>query len=467
MTAATANPVGEPARRPSLWRSREFMKLWTGETISQFGTQVSALAIPLIAALLLHVTPFEFGLLATVEFLPFILISLPAGVWVDRLRRKPIMIVGDLGRAVALLSIPIAAYFQVLTIWQLYAVGFINGCLTVFFDVSYQAYLPSLVERDDILEGNSKLEISRSAAQITGPGIAGFLIGLISAPVAILIDSASFVGSAFFLWRIKKPEPTPQRKTDAAGKHIGMRTEIGEGLRWVLGSPYLRAIAACTATSNLFGNMGFAIVLLYAVSAVASGGLGLDPQSIGIILSIGSIGALVGAITANRIGKALGVGPTIVISVFLGAPPALVIALMPPDLAVPLGAAALFMLTFSGVVYNINQISFRQAITPGPMQGRMNATMRFIVWGTIPIANLIGGFLGGTIGLQQTLILSGALSFIPVLPVLFSPVRSIGEMPAPMNDERESEIVGEALDETARPAPLPKARLEDDLEAGI
>ena len=327
MTATSVTPPTTPAGRPSLWRHREFMKLWTGETISQFGTQVSALAIPLIAALFLHVTPFEFGLLATVEFLPFILISLPAGVWVDRLRRKPIMIVGDLGRAVALLSIPIAAYYGVLTIWQLYLVGFINGCLTVFFDVSYQAYLPSLVERDDILEGNSKLEISRSAAQITGPGIAGFLIGLISAPAAIFIDSASFVGSAFFLWRIKKPEPIPQRKTDAEGKHVGMRTEIGEGLRWVLGSPYLRAIAACTATSNLFGNMGFAIVLLYAVSAVASGGLGLNAQSIGIILSLGSIGALVAALTANRIGRALGVGRTIVISIFLGAPPALVIAL--------------------------------------------------------------------------------------------------------------------------------------------
>jgi MFS family permease len=212
--------------------------------------------------------------------------------------------------------------------------------------------------------------------------------------------------------------------------------------------------------------MGFAIVLLYAVSAVASGGLGLSPQAIGIILSVGSIGALVAAVTANRIGKALGVGRTIVISIFLGAPPALVIALMPPDLAVPLGAAALFVLTFSGVVYNINQVSFRQAITPGPMQGRMNATMRFIVWGTIPIANMIGGFLGGAIGLQQTLLVSGVLSFIPVLPVLFSPVRTIREMPAPMTDEQESQIIGEALDETIRPSPSPKARLEDDLEAG-
>src|SRR6478672_5389341 len=186
MTAASVTPPTTPASRPSLWRHREFMKLWTGETISQFGTQVSALAIPLIAALFLHVTPFEFGLLATVEFLPFILISLPAGVWVDRLRRKPIMIVGDLGRAAALLSIPIAAYFGALTIWQLYLVGFINGCLTVFFDVAYQSYLPSIVDRDQLVEGNSKLEITRSASQIAGPGMAGVLIGILQAPFAIV-----------------------------------------------------------------------------------------------------------------------------------------------------------------------------------------------------------------------------------------------------------------------------------------
>ena len=405
--------------------------------------------------------------MATVEFLPFILISLPAGVWIDRMRRRPILIIGDLGRAASLLSIPIAAAFGALTIWQLYLVGFLNGCLTVFFDVAYQSYLPALVDREDILEGNSKLEISRSAAQITGPGIAGFLIGAITAPLAILVDSISFIGSAFFVWRIHKPEPTPQRKVDAQGKNVGMRTEIGEGLRWVLGSRYLRAIAACTGTSNLFGNIGFAIILLYAVSAVSAGGLGLNAQEIGIILSIGSVGALVAAVSANRIGRWLGVGPTIVISIGLGAPPALVFALMPPDLAVPLGSAALFLLTFSGVVYNINQVSFRQAITPSPMQGRMNATMRFIVWGTIPVGNLLGGFLGGTIGLQQTVLVSGVLSFIPILPVLFSPVRSIREMPAPLTDDvtPEPAIVGAALDETARPALSPKATLEDDLEA--
>jgi MFS family permease len=450
------------AARPSLWRHRDFVKLWTGETISQFGTQVSQLAIPLIAALILKVTPFEFGLLATVEFLPFILISLPAGVWVDRLPRRPILIVGDIGRAISLISIPIAAYYGVLTIWQLYIVGFVNGCLTVFFDVAYQAYLPALVERDDILEGNSKLEISRSAAQITGPGVAGFLIGVLTAPMAVVLDAISFLGSALFVWRIRRPEPRPERTKDAAGKNVSMRTEIAQGLRFVLGNRYLRAIAACTGTSNLFGNIGFAIILLYVVRD-----LGMTAGTIGLVLSVGSIGALIAALTANRIGKWLGVGPTIVLSAVLFGPPLLILAAMPPELAVPLAAVALFLATFSGVVYNINQVSFRQAITPERMQGRMNATMRFIVWGTIPFGNIIGGFLGGIIGLHETLWISGILSFIPFLPVLFSPVRTIREMPASQGPtDSPPEVTAAALDETARPVGLsPKATLEDDLEA--
>ena len=439
------------------------MKLWTGETISQFGTQVSLLAIPLIAALILEVPAFEFALLGVLEFLPFVLISLPAGVWVDRLRRRPILIIADIGRAISLISIPIAVYFDALTIWQLYIVGFANGCLTVFFDVAYQAYLPALVEREDILEGNSKLEISRSAAQITGPGVAGFLIGLVTAPFAIFLDSISFLGSALFIFAIRKHEPTPERRKTAEGKNVGMRTEVGEGLRYVLGNRYLRAIAACTGTSNLFGQIGFAIILLYAVRE-----LGMTAEVIGVAFSIGSIGALGGALLANRIGKRFGVGRTIVASAVLFGIPMFVFALMPAELALVGGAAGIFIGGFTSVVYNINQVSFRQAITPERMQGRMNATMRFIVWGTIPVGAIIGGFLGSIIGLRETLLVSAFLSTTPFLPVLFSPVRTIREMPAPdAGDEAEEEVVGAALDETARPvgqSPNP-ATEEDDLEA--
>jgi MFS family permease len=410
----------------SLLRHRDFVKLWSAETISQFGTQVTLLALPLIAATILNVTPFEFGLLSTIEFLPFVLLSLPAGVWVDRLRRRPILIAGDLVRAASLASIPIAFAFDALTIWQLYLVGFINGCATVFFDVAYQSYLPALVERDQIVEGNSKLETSRSAAQITGPGISGFLIGAISAPFAIVLDAISFVVSALFLVGIRKHEPLPERPTDARGEKPSMRTEIAEGLRYVGRQVYLRSIAATTGSSNFFSNILFAVLILFLVRERA-----FTPEQIGLAFSIGSVGFLLGALTANRIAGLIGVGPTIVLSAATFGPSALLIALAPADFALPFVSASVFFGSFGGSVYNINQVSLRQAITPERMQGRMNATMRFIVWGTIPFGAITGGFLGGAIGLPNTIWVAAIGGLFVFLPVLLSPVRGIANMPEP------------------------------------
>ena len=427
--AATLRAVTD--RPASLLRHRDFVRLWTAETISQFGTQVSTLAIPLIAATVLEVSPFEFGLLATIEFLPFILLSLPAGVWVDRLRRRPILIAGDLGRAAALASIPLAFALGGLTIWQLYIVGFIVGCLTVFFDVAYQSYLPALVERDQLVEGNSKLEISRSAAAVLGPGLTGVAIGVIGAAAAIVVDVVSFVASAFFLWRIKREEPDPRLTStgEPAERGPGMRREVAEGLRYVLGNRYLRSIAACTATNNLFFNIAGAILILYAVQDLA-----LGPAAIGVVFSIGALGFLAGAFLANRVAARIGVGPAIVGAAFLSSPAAVLIAAAPAAIAIPCFIVAFMLEGLSQVIYNINQVSFRQAITPGRMQGRMNATMRFIVWGTIPIGALTGGTLGGIIGLQATLWVAAIGLFIPFLFVLFSPVRGIRVMPEPIEE---------------------------------
>ncbi len=418
----------------TLLRHPDFLKLWTGQTISQFGTQVTQLALPLIAANVLNVTPFEFGLLATVEFLPFILLSLPAGVWVDRLRRRPILIAGDLGRAVVLISIPIAFALDALTIWQLYAVGFLSGCLTVFFDVAYQSYLPALVDRDQLVEGNSKLETSRSAAQITGPGIAGVAIGALGAPLAIVLDSLSYLASALFVLGIRRPEPKPERRVDAAGRHVPMRTEIAEGLRYVTRHPHLRSIAATTGATNLFGNIAFSILVLFLVRERA-----FTPELLGFAFSIGSVGFLVGALIANRLAARFGVGPTIVGSALLGGPALLLIAIAPPELAFPFVAASGFLEGGAAAVYNINQVSYRQAVCPEQMQGRMNATMRFIVWGTIPVANLLGGFLGGAIGLHGTIWVGAILSLFGFLPVLLSPVRTIRRMPGPTEVESAPE----------------------------
>ena len=225
---------------------------------------MTGLALPLVAIITLDVSAFEVALLGVIEFAPFILISLPAGVWVDRLPRRPILIAGDLGRAALLATIPIAYAADALTIWQLYVVGFLFGVLTVFFDVAYQSYLPALVERDQLVDGNSKLEISRSGAQLAGPALAGVLIQALKAPLAILLDAISFLASGLFVLAIRKHEDVPEREPGKSPLH-GMRSELSEGLRYVLGHRYLRWIAASTASFNFFGNVMGAIFLVYAV----------------------------------------------------------------------------------------------------------------------------------------------------------------------------------------------------------
>ena len=417
-------------RRPTsgLWGHRDFLSLWSAETISQFGSQISALALPLVAILVLDSSAFAVAALGTIEFLPFILFSLPAGVWVDRLPRKPILVAGDLGRALLLATVPVAYLADALTIWQLYAVGFGVGVCTVFFDVAYQSYLPSLVAREQLVEGNAKLEISRSAAQIGGPGFAGGLVSLLTAPYAILVDAVSFLGSALFLLGIRKREQLPERAPDAA--HPSMLREVREGLGYVLGNRHLRAIAACTGTSNLFGSMVFAIYLVFAVRE-----LDLSPGVIGIVFAVGNVGTLAAAFTATRISRRLGVGPTIVATAAIFGPAMLLVPLAPESMPLPFLIASGILFGFSAVVYNITQVSYRQAITPERMQGRMNSVMRFVVWGVMPLGSLTGGALGTWIGLHETLWIAAAAGSFTFLPVLLSPVRMLREMPEPHADE--------------------------------
>jgi MFS family permease len=410
-----------------LWRHSDFLKLWSAETVSQFGSQFTALALPLTAVIVLHASVFEIAALDVVVFLPFVLISLPAGVWVDRLPRRPILVVGDLARAALLVSIPIAYAFDALTIWQLYAVGFLVGIATVFFDVAYQSYLPSLVDRRSLVEGNSKLEISRSTAQLGGPGLAGLIVDLLSAPVAIVADALSFIGSALFIFRIRKAELVPER---AAGSKPRMRTEIAEGLRYVFKHPYLKSIAACTATFNLFGSFWNAVLIVFAVRV-----LDLRPAVLGLAFSLGNLGALAAAFSAGRISKRFGVGRTIIGAASIGGPMFLLVAFAPHgNTALAVLGPALAVGAFANVVYNVTQLSLRQTITPERIQGRMNSVMRFVVWGTIPIGALLGGAFGTWIGLKETMIVGGIGCCLPFLPVLFSQVRGIREMPEPVEE---------------------------------
>jgi MFS family permease len=433
--------------RSGLWRHRDFMRLWSAETISQFGTQVTLLALPLAAILVLDASAFEVALLQAVEYLPFILVSLPAGVWVDRLPRRPILIIGDLGRAALLASVPVAYALDGLTLAHLFVVGFSAGVFTVFFDVAYQSYLPSLVERDELVEGNSKLEVSRAGAQLGGPALAGGLVELVRAPTAILVDAVSFVGSAFFLFRIRKREERPAR----ADEQPNMRRELSEGLRYVLGHPLLRPIAVCTGSSNFFGMVVYAVFLVYAVRE-----LGLTPGVIGIVLAVGNVGWLAAALSANRIARRIGVGTTIVASAALFGPAQLLVPLAPEgNAAAPVLVAAFALTLFGAVVYNITQLSLRQAIAPERIQGRMNAVMRFLVWGTIPLGSFAGGALASWIGLRPTLWVGAIAGAFTFLPVLFSPVRSIARMPEPVEDVAATEAAAEGG--IAGQAPQPAA----------
>ncbi len=290
-----------------LWRHPDFLRLWAGQTISQFGSQISALALPITAIVVLDATAFQVALLGTVEFLPFLLFTLPAGVWVDRLRRRPILVIADLVRAAVLVSVPVAYALDALTIWQLYIVGFVVGTGTVFFDVAYQSYLPSLVRRNQLVEGNSKLELSVSAAQLGGPAAAGGLVSLLSAPWAVLTDAISFLGSALFVLRIRTREEVVERPP--AAERPGMRADVWEGMQFVWRERRLRALTESTVIFNFCANGAFAVYLVYAVRS-----LGLSPAAIGVIFSLGNVGWLAGALVAGRLSTKLGVGRALILS---------------------------------------------------------------------------------------------------------------------------------------------------------
>ncbi len=393
--------------RGGLWRHPDFLKLWSAETISQIGSAVDDLAIGFVAIVFLDASAFEVAILGTLNFLPFILFTLPAGVWVDRLRRRPILIAGDFARAALLASIPIAYVADALTLWQLYVVVFLTGVCTVFFDVAYQSYLPSLVERDQIIEGNSKLEISRSAAQVGGPGFAGALVEIFTAPYAVLVDALSFVGSGLFLLGIRTQEEPPVRET-VDGRKASLWTELKEGLRFVLGNPNLKAQAGCTATSNFFSSLAFSILLVFLVREV-----GLSAGVIGIVFSIGALSSFAAAFTAMRLSNRFGIGPTTIVVAALFGPAMLIVAFVPEgNAAIPFLIVAQLLFFYTGIVYNIIQVSYRQAICPPRLQGRMNSVMRFMVWGTIPPGTLAGGALGSWVGLRETIVI-GAIGAGP------------------------------------------------------
>jgi MFS transporter len=402
-----------------LWRHPDFARLWAGQTVSLFGSSVTALALPSVAILTLGAQAYQVGLLEAAQFIAFPLLGLPAGVWVDRLPRKAVMIIADVGRALALGSVPLAWADHMLTLGQLYIVALVVGVLTVFFDVAYQSYLPSLIDRVDLLEGNSKLEISRSAADVAGNGFAGILIQWLGAPLSVLVDALSFIGSVVGLAAIRKREAA----ASSSAISNGFFQELRAGVEAVYKNPVLRSIAACTATSNLGSAMIGAVFLIFAYRS-----LHLPPALVGGVLAFGNLG-VAGAFLAVGIAQRFGFGRTLLLTSVMGGIGILVTALAAFGLPVIFLLAAQLLQSFAYPVYNVNQVSLRQAIVEPSLQGRMNATMRTIVWGTLPIGSAIGGIIGSTIGALPTIVIAGFVSLAAALWIRFSAAFRLTSIP--------------------------------------
>ncbi len=382
---------------------RDFHLFWPGQAVSLVGSQVSALALPLTAALVLAAGPVQMGLLGAAAFVPFLFLTLPAGAWIDRRRRRPILIGADIGRGLLIAVIPIAAVAGVLRIELLYLVALGSGCCQVLFDLAYLAHVPSLVPREQLTQANGRLQATASAAEVGGPGIAGLLVQAVGAPLALLLDALSYLVSAVSLRLISTPEPPPAPSSASPS----FRAEVIEGLRFLRRQPVLRACAFEAAQYNLFNQVIIAVLILHATREI-----GLEPALIGLAFAVGSVGSLVGASLAPRIARRVGVGRAITGSMVVAcAAPLLLPLAASSDLPAVLLATSFAIGGFGVAISNVHIVTLRQAITPDAMLGRLNASYRTLVYGAIPIGSLLGGLLGEVIGLRGTLVV-GALGML-------------------------------------------------------
>jgi MFS family permease len=417
--AASESAAATPAPLLPLHRDRAFRRFWAASTVSVFGDQVSALAIPLIAVLALDASPAQLGVLTSLAWLPHLLFSLPAGVWVDRRPvRRRVMIVADWLRAAAMASIPLAWWLDALTIWQLLGVAFAVGGLTVFFDLANASYFVGLVPREQYVEANGRLSQSRSVAYIAGPSTAGVLVQALTAPVAVVADALSFVFSALMLQR------TPVAEPPSASREERARTQLADGFRFLRHHAALRAGVACTSTINFFNFFLLAIFILFA-----SRTLGLSAAAIGIVLGVGAVGALVGAFVAPRVGRLVGIGRAVVIgAVLFPAPLALFpLAQGPTWLETSMLLVGEFLASVGVMVFDVNQNSLIALLIPHHLRSRVAGVMRFFNYGVRPVGALLGGILGGWIGLRTTMWISVVGSLLGVIFLLASPVPGLRE----------------------------------------
>jgi MFS family permease len=409
-------------REGSLWRDGNFLTMWGGQALSQFGSQITELALPVLAVLLLHATEAQVGYLNAAAMAAFLVVGLPAGAWIDRMRKRHVMIWADAVRALALAAVPLLFVAGLLEMWHLYAVALVVGIATVFFDVSYQSIVPSLVPADRIAEANGKLESTQQLAGLSGPAIAGWLIGVITAPLAILTTVGTYVASMVALLRTRDHEQI-RAPEDRAPLH----REIGEGLAWVFGNPLLRRIVGTTGISNLFSTFIFTLTPIYYLRII-----GFSPEVMGLLFSLSAVGGLLGAIATPRIVARVGEAraiPLAAIAFSLTVVPFPLAVLLPVPGAFALLVAQGFVMSFAVLVYNITQVTFRQRITPPRLLGRMNASIRFCVWGVMPLSALAAGWLGTALGTVPALWIGALGSLLSALPVVIGPFWRLRDLP--------------------------------------
>ncbi|MFF4006859.1 MFS transporter [Streptomyces sp. NPDC001717] len=415
-SAESAGPT-ESVQAVQRRRRRDFRLFMSSHICNELGGSITYVALPLMAVLTLDASAWQAGLLAAAEHAAFLLLGLPAGAWVDRMRKRRVMMAADLARTVLLTALPVAYLLDLHSMQLLYAVALLLGCARLFGDVADQSYLPTLIGKDTLIAGNSKLETVRSGAEFAGPGIAGFLVQLLGAAGTLAGQAVTSLVSVVLLGRIgareEKPEPAPRRH---------LLRDIREGLGYVLSHRILRLIALNTAVVNLFLSAVMAIEVLFLTRTV-----GLPPATLGWVLTTATIGSVIAATAADRVTRAVGAARLTWLSLLVTMPFGLLLPLAEDDWRIGLFVLGSLVQSAGVTLYNICQVTYRQTVCPPHLLGRMTATMRFLVWGVLPLSGLLAGLLGELLGVRNALWLCAAALSAAPLVLLCSPLRRMRE----------------------------------------
>ncbi|MDG9676231.1 MFS transporter [Micromonospora sp. DH14] len=421
MTTATRGDRTDVRPTGGLLRHRDFRLLWAGQAVSSVGSNVTTVALPLVAVAVLDAGTFQVAVLTAAAWLPWLLIGLPAGAWVDRLPRRPVMVVCDLLCAAAFLSVPLAALLDRLTVGQLLVVALGAGAARVFFETADQVYLPVLLRPEQLPEGNAKLQATQTVSYVVGPGLAGLIAQLIGAVAALVLDALTFLLSAVFLLRIRTREPRVRR----AQRSRSLRRDITEGLRFVIRDPYLRVLTVFGAASNI-GLTGYqAVLVVFLVRE-----LRLEPGLVGGLVGVMSAGGIIGALFATTVARRCGTARALLVAAALTGPPALLIPLAAPGIGLAWPALGGLLIGLGVAIGNVVKGAFRQTYTPHHLLGRVTVSMHLLNYGTIPLAAVLAGAIGARYGVQTAIVGMTAWLALTPLILLVGPIRRRRDLPA-------------------------------------